>query len=379
MLGAFMPELGVQMKPLGDLFISIVKLLVGPVIFFTVTSGIATMGSIRQMSRIGIKALVYFEVLSVLALLAGFAAAALLQPGAGFPIDASPGASVPPSDLSLLRTLGNAFLDSWVLQVLTAAILSGVSLALLGERARRFSAGCERIAGWLFGIVGLIMTAAPVAAFGAIAFTVGKYGITSVAPLLQLLGVLYLATIVFVLAVLGAIARLAGFRILRFIWYIREELMIVFGTASSITAMPRLIEKLEQAGCTKTVARIAVPAGYSFNLNGSNIYIAVALLFLAQAYGIELGPASLLTILAVAMITTKGASGVAGSAFIALAATLAAVPALPDGSLMFIVGIERLLKCRSLGNIIGNGVACLAISAWDGTLDRTKLRDAGIG
>lgn len=370
-LGVVDPALAVRMKPLGDIFIGLVKLMVGPIIFFTVAAGMAAMGNIRQIGRIGIKALVYFELLSALALMAGLAGAWLLQPGVGFHID--PAASAGTAARTLPATLAHALASSRILQVLVLAILCGIALALLGERGRRLASHCEHIAGWLFMLVRLAMKAAPPAAFGAIAYTVGQHGLVSVAPLLKLVGALYLATILFVVIVLGAIARAAGFRIFRFISYIKEELMIVFGTSSSVTAMPTLIEKLEHAGCPKTIVGVVVPAGYSFNLNGSNIYIALALVFLAQALGIALGLAQYLAIVAVAMVTSKGASGVAGSAFIALAATLAAMPAIPDSSLVFIVGIERLLKCRPLANVIGNGVACLAISAWDGRLDRGRL------
>ncbi len=378
-LGFADPVLAVGMKPLGSLFIGAVKLMVAPIVFFTVIGSLSTMDGIRQFSRIGIRMLVYFEVLSVLALAMGFAAAALLAPGIGFHIEAPPHAVLPGAAAATLpQALADALANSHVLQALLLALACGVALALARERGRRLSALCERLAARLFGLFGLVLKAAPLATFGAIAYTVGKHGLVSVASLLELLGTLYLASACFIVLVLGAIARLSGFRLLRFIAWIKDELMLVAGTSSSMTAMPRLMDKLKRAGCAPSVVGIVVPAGYSFNLNGSNIYIAAAIVFLAQALGVTLGPEQLLGILAVAMITSKSASGVAGAAFIALAATLAAIPQIPDSSLVFIVGIERLLKARPLTNIIGNGVACLAISAWSGKLDRGKLHAAAL-
>jgi aerobic C4-dicarboxylate transport protein len=390
-LGLAEPALATEMKPLGDAFIRVIKWLVGPIVFFTVAAGFAALGNLRQVGRVGFKAFVYFELLSTLALVAGLAAAHVLQPGMGFQADpaffladgqASERAlreAARYGDRGLPDTLADAFMKSSILQVLVLAILCGTVLALLGERARGAVMWCERISAWMFRLVNIVLVAAPVAAFGAIAFTVGKFGIASVAPLLTFLAAVYGTSIAFVILALGAVARLSGFRLMSFVRYIKEELALVFATSSSVTAMPSLIEKLERAGCSKAAAAMVVPAGYSFNLNGSNIYLGMAMVFLAQALQVDLGTEHYLTILVVAMITSKGASGVAGSAFLALAATLSAVPAIPVSSLMLIVGIERMLKCRSLTNIIGNGVACLAVCAWDGKLDRTKLRESGLG
>jgi len=376
-LGLLDPARAVQMKPLGDLFIAVVKLMVAPIVFFTVAASLSTLDNIRQASSVGLKAFAYFEAMSALALLAGFAAAALLAPGIGFPVHALPGAALPGAAAvpTLPQALAHALANSRVLQALVLALVCGLALAA-GGRGARLSACCERLSGWLFSLFSLVLMAAPLATFGAISFTVGKHGLVSVASLLKLVGTLYVASACFILLVLGPIARLSGFPLLRFLGYIRDELMLVAGTASSMTAMPRLMEKLERAGCPKSVVSIVVPAAYSFNLNGSNIYIAAAIVFLSQALAITLGPGQIVGVLAVAMITSKSASGVAGAAFIALAATLAAVPDIPESSLVFIVGIERLLKCRPLTNIIGNGVACIAIAAWSGTLDRDKLRAA---
>jgi aerobic C4-dicarboxylate transport protein len=261
-----------------------------------------------------------------------------------------------------------------MLQLLLGALACGIGLALAGERARRVTGVVERVGAVLFVAVNFVLKAAPLAAFGAIAYTVGRYGLVSVAPLLKLLGALYVTTIVFVAVVLGMVARCSGFSLWRLIVYLRKELVLVVATASSVAAMPRLIDKLGQAGCPDALARVLVPTGYSFNLNGSSIYLTLALVFLAQACNVALAATDYAAILAIAMITSKGSSGIAGSAFVALGATLALVPAIPAGSLLFILGIERLLKCRSLGNIIGIGVACLAVAAWMGKLDRSALR-----
>lgn len=385
-LGWCQPALAMAMQPLGTVFIGIIKLLIGPVIFFTVSAGVAGIGGLRQVGRLGLKMLLYFELLSALALLTGLAAAALLRPGAGLHLAAgagpwnaaTPAPSAGPALPSLAETLRGALLGSPLLQVLAAALLVGVALALLGRRGKPLAGACERAAGALLWLVKWVLAAAPLAAFGAIAFTVGKYGLESVTPLLKLIGALYLASAAFIVIVLGVVARLAGFRIVRLIAYVKEELLIVFVTASSVTAMAPLMDKMARAGCPVPIAALVVPAGYSFNLNGSNIYLALALAFLAQASDIELGFGQQLAIVAVAMVTSKGASGVAGSAFVALAATLAAVPAIADSSLLFIVGIERLLKCRPFTNLVGNGVACLAIAAWEGRLERGKLREQGL-
>ena len=375
--GLWKPPLAVAMHPLGTVFITIIKLMVVPLIFFTVSGGIAGIGQLKQLGRIGIKALLYFEALSALSLMTGIAAALLLQPGVGFHIDVDmPVHTAQPPTLPF--AIADALTHSPLLQALMLALACGTALALLGQHGQRPAQLCERAATALLAALKIVLKAAPLAAFGAVSWSVGKYGLMSVTPLLKLLASLYLATAVFVLLVLGAICRACGFSVLRFIVYIKEELLMVFGTASSITAMAPLMEKMARAGCPAPVTSLVISAAYSFNLNGSNIYLGLALVFLAQALDISLSPAHLLSIVALAMITSKGASGVAGSAFVALAATLAAVPDIPASSLLFIVGIERLLKCRPLANLTGNGVACLAIAAWDGQLDRSKLRACGL-
>jgi aerobic C4-dicarboxylate transport protein len=377
-VGYVAPERAMALRPLGDLFVDIIRILVVPVMFCTVTCAVAAMRNMRQLGEVGIKAIIYYEAASLLALAAGISGAWLLQPGAGFRFDQGGAAALPQAaaiqaDGSLSATLHTIFANAGMLQLLLAALACGVGLALAGERAGRVTDVVERVGAWLFVAVNVVLKAAPLAAFGAIAYTVGRYGLVSVAPLLKLLGALYLTTIVFVAVVLGTVARCSGFSLWRLIVYLRKELVLVVATASSVAAMPRLIDKLGQAGCPDALARVLVPTGYSFNLNGSSIYLTLALVFLAQACNVDLAAADYAAILAIAMITSKGSSGIAGSAFVALGATLALVPAIPAGSLLFILGIERLLKCRSLGNVIGNGVACLALAAWMGKLDRDVL------
>jgi aerobic C4-dicarboxylate transport protein len=378
-LGYGDPAAALRMKPLGELFIQAIRFLVGPIIFCTVSVGIATMGDLRKLGSLGLKTGFYFEMMAALALLAGLLGAWIFQPGAGFQLDlaadARPVALLLPGAQtgSLLQILQSAFLHNGILQIVLCALAFGVLLAKAGARGQFLMHLCQRISDAIFRIVNLVLKLAPIAAFGAIAYTVGRHGLVSVAPLLKLLATLYLVTMIFVAVFLGVIARMAGFRLWQFIVYIREELTLVFGTASSFSAMPRLMEKLRLAGCTESVIGLVVPAGYSFNLSGSNIYLSLAIVFLAQASQIELTFAHYVAIFAVGMITSKGSSGVAGSAFIVLAATLAAVPAIPTSSLVFIFSIERLLKCRSLANLIANGVACIALSAWTKQLDSTQL------
>ncbi len=379
-VGYVAPERAVALRPLGDLFVDVIRVLVGPVMFCTVTCAVAAMRNMRQLGEVGIKAIVYYEAASLLALTAGIGGAWLLQPGAGFHFDqegaaaALPQTAAIPADGSLAATFHTIFANAGMLHLLLAALACGIVLALAGKRAARVTGVVERVGAFLFVAVNFVLKAAPLAAFGAIAYTVGRYGLVSVAPLLKLLGALYLTTIVFVAVVLGMVARCSGFSVWRLIVYLRKELVLVVATASSVAAMPRLIDKLAQAGCPDALARVLVPTGYSFNLNGSSIYLTLALVFLAQACNVALAAPDYAAILAIAMITSKGSSGIAGSAFVALGATLALVPAIPAGSLLFILGIERLLKCRSLGNVIGNGVACLAVAAWMGKLDRAALR-----
>jgi aerobic C4-dicarboxylate transport protein len=389
LLGHFWPATGVEMKPLGDAFIKLIKMIIGPIIFCTVVAGIAGMRDMKKVGRVGGKALLYFEVVSTFALLIGLAAAHLLKPGVGFNIDpttldtksisqfvskASGQSSVDFFMHIIPDTIYSAFANGDILQILMVSIFFGTALATIGDRAKIVYDLVDQISKVFFHIVYIITKVAPIGAFGAMAFTIGKYGVGALLPLLKLIGTFYLTAIIFVVVVLGTIARATGFNILRFIAYIKEELLIVLGTSSSEAALPHLMEKLERLGCSKSVVGLVVPTGYSFNLDGTNIYMTMAVLFIAQATGIELTLMQQLTILAVAMVTSKGASGVTGSGFITLAATLAVVPTIPVAGMVLILGIDRFMsECRALTNIVGNGVATVVVSAWERELDRTRL------
>jgi len=388
-LGHFYPDLAVKMKPLGDGFIALIRMVIGPVIFCTVVSGIAGMRDMKKVGRVGGKALLYFEAVSTVALLVGFAAAHLLRPGAGFNIDpatldakavasyATQAQSQSTVDFLLHiipGTVVDAFAKGDILQILLVALLFGSGLSFVGDKAQGLFDVIDQVSKVFFRIVHIITKVAPLGAFGAMAFTIGRYGLGSLLPLLKLIGTFYITAIFFVLVVLGLVARATGFSILRFVGYIKEELLIVLGTSSSEAALPHLIEKMEGLGCSKSVVGLVVPTGYSFNLDGTNIYMTLAVIFIAQALNIDLTLTQQATILVVAMLTSKGASGVTGSGFITLAATLAVVPTLPVAGLVLILGIDRFMsECRALTNIIGNGVACVVVSAWERELDRKKL------
>ena len=374
-LGYWWPDQAQLLRPLGSWFVEAIRLLVGPVMFCTVAIGIASLSDVRQLGRLGLRLVVYVEVCTLLALVAGLLGAWLLEPGLGvhLPQAATHVASVP-----VLSTLRACVERNFVMQLLLAAIVCGTLLAWMGERGTRVCRLLEWGGQRLFGLIKLVLKTAPLAALGAVAYAVGHYGLTSMAPLLKLIGAIYLTTIVFVIVVMGAVARWCGFSLWRYLLWIGDQLVLVLGTASSMAAMPSLIRRLEQAGCAPAVARVAVPVSYSFNLNGSCIYLTLALGFLAQAAQVELSLAQYGTILLVAMVTSKASSGIAGSAFLTLSATLAAVPEIPADSLLLIVSIERLLKCRTLANVIGNGMACMAVAAWMGELDPTQLKDASL-
>ncbi|MFL6709515.1 MAG: cation:dicarboxylate symporter family transporter, partial [Massilia sp.] len=370
-----LPATALRLEWLGAAFVSVIRLLVGPILFFAVVGSLARIGSLRRAGALTIKALLLFELLSLLALLTGMAAALWLQPGAGVHLAA---AAAGPGAPTLRATVTAALLHNSLLQVLAAAIVTGGAIALAGPRAAPLLQLCERCAAGLFAVLRVLLLAAPLAAFGAIAFAVATYGAAAMLPLAKLLGCLYGASLWFILVALGALAAASGVRLGALVKRIKEELLLVVATASSTAAMPRLIDKLADAGCPRPLAGLVIPLGFSFNLNGSAIYIGLCLLFLAQACDIDLSAAQLAPVLAVAIVTSKAASGVAGSAFVTLAATLAAVPGIPPAALVYIVGIERLLKCRPLTNVIGNAVACLALCAWSGRLDRAALRAAGL-
>jgi aerobic C4-dicarboxylate transport protein len=389
LLGAFYPELGTKMKPLGDGFIKLIKMIIAPVIFCTVVAGIAGMQDMKKIGRVGGKALLYFEVVSTFALAIGLIVANLVRPGDGFNADpatldaksieqyTAKASSQTTTDF-LMNIIPNTFIDAFakgdILQVLLLAILFGFALSLLGERGRPVTKFIDDISHVIFGMVGIIMKVAPFGAFGAMAFTIGKYGLESLLPLMKLMGSFYLTCALFVFVVLGLIAKLTGFSIFRFISYIKEELLIVLGTSSSESALPALMRKLEKLGCSKPVVGLVVPTGYSFNLDGTNIYMTMAALFVAQATNTDLTLGQQLTILGVAMLTSKGASGITGAGFITLAATLAVIPDIPVAGMALILGIDRFMsEARALTNFIGNGVATIVVSRWEKELDHDRL------
>ncbi|WP_374471073.1 dicarboxylate/amino acid:cation symporter [Phenylobacterium sp.] len=390
-VGAMWPVFGASLKPLGDAFIKLIKMAVAPVIFCTVAAGIARMGDMKAFGRLGAKTLIYFEVVSTVALLVGLIVGRTLQPGAGFNVDP---AALDPSIAAgyvekakhgdtlvdyLLHLIPDAFFGAFaegnLLQVLVIAILTGFACTRMGDFGDRVAGVLEDVSKLFFGIIGVIVKLAPVGAFGAMAFTIGRYGVDALINLGALILTFYATSLIFVLVVLGAIAALAGFSILKFIRYIREELLIVLGTSSSESVLPQMMLKLQRLGAGKGTVGLVIPTGYSFNLDGTNIYMTLATLFLAQATNTPLTLTQELTLLGVAMLTSKGASGVTGAGFITLAATLAVIPDLPIAALALLVGVDRFMsECRALTNLVGNGVATLVIARWEGDLDRETLR-----
>jgi aerobic C4-dicarboxylate transport protein len=391
-LGYLNPDLGKQMKPLGDGFISLIKMMIAPVIFCTVVHGISSMGDLRKVGRVGVKTLLYFEVVSTVALVIGLLVGEIVRPGDGFNIDP---ASLDPKAVATYVTRAkeegivahllaiippDSFLGALargdLLQVLLVSILSGFAIAQLGEVGQRIATAIDMAAKMFFAVIRIIVRAAPVGAFGAMAFTIGSQGLAALWNLGALILVFYLTSIIFVIVVLGAIAHFAGFSILRFIGYIKDELLIVVGTSSSETVLPQMMRKMEHLGASKSVVGLVVPTGYSFNLDGTNIYMTLAILFLAQATNTPLTFGQLLGILAIAMITSKGASGVTGAGFVTLAATLSILPDIPITSLALLLGIDKFMsECRALTNLVGNGVACVVISRWERELDADKLHE----
>lgn len=373
-------------KALGDGFIKLIKMAIAPIIFCTVVSGIAHIEDASKVGRVGIKALVYFEIVSTLALVIGLLVANLVRPGEGFSGTADAAAVAQYADRAAHQStvefilhiipdsLVGAFAEGEILQVLLISILFGFALMVLGERGRTVRTLIDDLGHAFFGVIAVIMKAAPVGAFGAMAYTIGKYGPEALGNLAGLIATFYATAAIFIFIVLGLIARLAGFSIFRFLAYIRDEILIVLGTSSSESALPQLMEKLERLGCSKSVVGLVVPTGYSFNLDGTNIYLTLATLFIAQALGVTLTLQEQAVILGVAMLTSKGASGVTGAGFVTLAATLAVVsPALVPG-MAIVLGIDKFMsECRALTNFVGNGVATIVVSAWEGELDRAKL------
>jgi aerobic C4-dicarboxylate transport protein len=390
-LGNFYPDTGKAMKPLGDGFISLIKMMIAPIIFCTVVHGIGSMRDLKKVGRVGVKTLFYFEAVSTVALAIGLLVGEVLQPGKGFNIDAS---TLDPKAVAtyvaqakeqgvvahLMAIIPDSFFGALargdLLQVLLVSILSGFAISQLGALGEKINGAIDAAAKVFFGIIRMIVQVAPIGAFGAMAFTIGAYGLGSLVNLAALVATFYLTSTLFVLVVLGTIAHFAGFSIFRFIAYIKDELLIVLGTSSSETVLPHMLQKMEHLGASKSVVGLVIPTGYSFNLDGTNIYMTLATLFLAQATNTPLTISQELGILVIAMITSKGASGVTGAGFVTLAATLAVVPDIPVQSIAIILGIDKFMsECRALTNLIGNGVATIVISRWEGELDVKALHE----
>ncbi|NGN44789.1 dicarboxylate/amino acid:cation symporter [Mesorhizobium sp. CGMCC 1.15528] len=389
LLGHFYPELGTQLKPLGDAFIKLVKMIIAPVIFLTVATGIAGMTDLKKVGRVAGKAMLYFLTFSTLALIIGIIVANVVQPGAGMHIDP---ASLDPKAVMtyaekaheqtitgflsniIPSTIVGAFAEGDILQVLFFSVLFGLALAMVGDKGKPVADFLHALMAPMFKLVAILMKAAPIGAFGAMAFTIGKYGIGSIANLAMLIATFYLTALLFVLVVLGAVARYNGFSILALIRYIKEELLLVLGTSSSEAALPALMDKMEKAGCKRSVVGLVIPTGYSFNLDGTNIYMTMAALFIAQALDIPLSWTDQILLLLVAMLSSKGAAGITGAGFITLAATLSVVPSVPVAGMALILGIDRFMsECRALTNLVGNAVATIVVARWENELDTEKL------
>lgn len=391
-LGHFYPDFGASLKPLGDAFIRLVKMIIAPVIFLTVATGIAGMSDLKKVGRVAGKAMIYFLTFSTLALAVGMLIANVVQPGAGMHIDpatldakAVATYATKAHETSIVgflmniipETIVGAFAQGDILQVLFFSVLFGISLAMVGERGKPVTEFLQAVTAPIFKLVSILMKAAPIGAFGAMAFTIGKYGIGSVANLAFLIGTFYVTSLLFVLVVLGAVAKYNGFSILALIRYIKEELLLVLGTSSSEAALPGLMQKMERAGCKRSVVGLVIPTGYSFNLDGTNIYMTLAALFIAQATDIQLSIGDQILLLLVAMLSSKGAAGITGAGFITLAATLSVVPSVPVAGMALILGIDRFMsECRALTNFVGNAVATIVVARWENELDQEQLHAA---
>jgi aerobic C4-dicarboxylate transport protein len=390
-LGHFYPEAAVKLRPLGDGFIKLIKMMIAPIIFCTVVTGIAGMENMKAVGKTGVLALLYFEVVSSIALLIGLIIVNVVKPGAGMNIDV---ATLDASRIEnyaqaaqqqsvvdfLMNVIPGTFMEAFakgeILQVLLIALLFGFALHLVGPRGRGVHDLIEGFSQVLFRIVGFIMHLAPIGALGAMAFTIGNYGIGKLTDLAWLMACFYATCLLFVFVVLGAIARLHGFSIFRFVRYLKDELLIVLGTSSSESVLPRMMTRMENAGCAKSVVGLVIPTGYSFNLDGTSIYLTMAAVFIAQATNTPMTLLDQLTLLGVLLLTSKGAAGVTGSGFIVLAATLSAVGTLPVTALALILGIDRFMsEARALTNLVGNGVATIVVAKWCKALDEPKLRE----
>jgi len=388
LLGAISPAAGKAMKPVGDTFVNLVKMVIGPIIFLTIVTGIANMADLKKIGKVGGKAILYFEIVTTLALLIGLVVVNVLKPGAGINV-----AALAQGDVSKYAEQGkamsfvdfvthivptsivDAFAKGEILQIVFVAILFGIALTAVGSHARALVDLLEQLSRVFFRIVELIMKVAPIGAFGAMAYTVGNFGLATLLPLGKLMLAVYTTMALFIFVVLNGIAKLYRFSLWEYLKYIREELVLVLGTSSSEVALPRMIDKLERYGCPKTVVGMVIPAGYSFNLDGTSIYLSMASIFIAQAFGIDLSIGQQVTLLLVLMLTSKGAAGVTGSGFIVLASTLAAMRVVPVEGVALVLGVDRFMsEARSLTNFIGNGVATIVVSGWERELDRVKLK-----
>ncbi|WP_287196641.1 dicarboxylate/amino acid:cation symporter [Mesorhizobium sp.] len=391
-IGYLYPETGQSLKPLGDAFIKVVKMIIAPVIFLTIATGIAGMSDLQKVGRVAAKAMVYFLTFSTLALVVGLIVANIVQPGAGLNIDpasldvqAVKGYVATAHEQSVTSflmniipsTIASAFAEGDILQVLFFSVLFGIALAMTGETSRPVVTFLQALTAPIFKLVGILMKAAPIGAFGAMAFTIGKYGIGSVANLAILVATFYLTAFLFVFGVLGAVCRYNGFSIFSLVRYIKDELLLVLATSSSEAALPSLMEKMEKAGAARSVVSLVIPTGYSFNLDGTNIYMTIAALFIAQATNTDLSIADQILLLLIAMLSSKGAAGVTGAGFITLAATLSVVPSVPVAGMALILGVDRFMsECRALTNLVGNAVASLVVARWEGELDQSRMEAA---
>ena len=388
-VGHFSPKTGIALKPLGDAFVSLIRMMIAPVIFCVIVQGIASMSDLKKVGKVGVKALIYFEIASTIALVIGIAVALLFHPGAGLNIDA---ATLDPKAAALYagrakesglipfllgfipQTYVEALAGGQVPQVLLISILTGFAIAQMGAAGQRLLGLIEMLNKVVFGIVRIVVRAAPLGALGGMAFTVGSYGVASLSNLAKLMGTFYLTSVIFVVFVLGAMAYSAGFSIFRFLGYIKDELLIVLGTSSSESVLPDMMRKLERLGAPRSIVGLVFPTGYVFNTDGTNIYLTLSALFLAQATNTHLSFGQIAGILLFALFASKGGSGVTGTGFVTLAAILAAVPSIPVQSLALLVGIEKFMsECRALTNVVGNGVATLVVSRWEGELDIAKM------
>jgi len=389
LVGALWPAVGESCKPLGDLFIRLIKMLIAPIVFCTVATGIASAGDLKRVGRVGLKALIYFEVMTTLALLLGLGVVHTIRPGAGIHADPKTLSSAALGKVTQGReaqsfgdhmlgvvpeSFGAAFTSGEILQVLFVAVLVGVALASLGRRGRLVVRGLEQISRVLFQMIGIVMLMAPFGAFGAMAYTIGHFGLGALGNLASLMVSFYVTSLLFVFVALGGVCRLIGVSIFSLLRYLKEELLIVLGTSSSETVLPRLMDKLERLGCQPTVVRLVIPTGYSFNLDGTSIYLTMAAVFVAQALDITLPLADQILLLLVLLLTSKGAAAVTGGGFVTLAATLQSVPTIPVAGLSLLLGIDRFMsEARALTNMVGNSVATLVVARWENALDRTQL------